>query len=166
MSGSSRAPLPPRLFVRTAWAVHRAIYAMTGGRRGLRTPTPQRWGMLRLHTVGRRSGRERVAILGYLEDGPNLVTTAMNGWADPEPAWWLNLLAHADASVDLDGGRRLVRARPANADEWPRLWARWSLYNKNRDAYAARRTRPTQLVILEPRPDCERRPSLRFPSTR
>ena len=39
----------------------------------------------RLTTVGRRSGKERTAILGYFEDGPNLVTLAMNGWASPEP---------------------------------------------------------------------------------
>ena len=60
--------------------------------------------MLRLTTVGRRTGKERIAILGYLEDGQNLVTPAMNGWADPEPAWWLNLQAHADATVELPPG--------------------------------------------------------------
>ena len=42
-------------------------------------------GMLRLRTVGRRTGEERTAILGYFEDGPDLVTMAMNGWADPSP---------------------------------------------------------------------------------
>jgi F420H(2)-dependent quinone reductase len=147
-----QAPLPPRLFVRAAWAGHRAIYSITGGRRGLRRPTPGRWGMLRLRTVGRRSGEERVAILGYIEDGPNLVTKAMNGWADPDPAWWLNLLAHPDAAVDLADGSRLVRARAADEDERPRLWASWAVYNEQLDAYAARRSRQTQVVILEPRP--------------
>lgn len=83
--------LPPRWFVRAAWVGHRAIYAVAGGRFGLRNATADRWGMLRLKTVGRRSGEERTAILGYLEDGPDLVTLAMNGWADTEPAWWLNL---------------------------------------------------------------------------
>ena len=48
---------------------------------------------MRLHSVGRRSGAERVAILAYFEEGPNLVTLAMNGWGAPEPAWWLNLQA-------------------------------------------------------------------------
>ena len=38
-------------------------------------------------------------MVGYFEDGPNLVTMAMNGWADDEPAWWLNLQAHPEASV-------------------------------------------------------------------
>jgi deazaflavin-dependent oxidoreductase (nitroreductase family) len=109
--------------------------------------------MLRLRTVGRRTGEERVAILGYIEDGSNLVTKAMNGWADPEPAWWLNLLAHPDARVDLVDGSRLVRGRAADGDERPRLWARWAVHNKKQDAYAALRSRQTQVVVLEPRFD-------------
>jgi deazaflavin-dependent oxidoreductase (nitroreductase family) len=107
--------------------------------------------MMRLRTIGRRSGAERAVILGYFEDGPNLVTMAMNGWADPEPAWWLNLQARPDASVDLAGGSRAVHARAADEVERPRLWARWAVYDKGLDAYAARRSRQTQVVILEPR---------------
>ena len=61
--------LPPRWFVRTAWVVHRAIHRLTGGHRGLWTPKPGGWGAMRLTTVGRRTGRERTAILGYVEDG-------------------------------------------------------------------------------------------------
>ena len=80
------ARLPPKWFIRVAWVVHRAIYRLTGGRRGLWPPKPDNWGTMRLTTVGRRSGKERVAILGYYEDGPNLVTMAMNGWIDAEPA--------------------------------------------------------------------------------
>ena len=82
--------------------------------------------MMRLRTVGRRSGQERTAILGYFEDGADLVTMAMNGWADAEPAWWLNLQAHPDTTVDLPGGPRAVHAHAANEDERPRLWARWA----------------------------------------
>ena len=97
-----RAPrLPPRWFIRSAWVVHRAIYRFSGGHMGLWRPKTGRWGTMRLKTVGRRSGKERTASLGYFEDGPNLVTMAMNGWASGEPAWWLNLQAHPDATVDL-----------------------------------------------------------------
>jgi len=106
--------------------------------------------MLRLRTVGRRTGTERVAILGYFEDGPDLVTMAMNGWGDPEPAWWLNLQAHPDATVDLVDGPRTVRARAAVGDERRRLWARWAHYDKNLDRYAALRSRETAVVMFEP----------------
>jgi F420H(2)-dependent quinone reductase len=146
------ANLPPRWFIRLFWLVQRAVYSVTGGRLGLRTATENRWGMLRLRTVGRRSGKERVAILGYFEDGPDLVTMAMNGWADSEPAWWLNLQAHPDAIVDLPGGSRAVHARAATHDERPRLWAKQATYDKDLDAYAARRSRETAVVILSPRP--------------
>jgi deazaflavin-dependent oxidoreductase (nitroreductase family) len=146
-----RAPrLPPRWFVRSAWVMHRALYAGTRGRLGLRRPTSGAYGLMRLRTVGRRTGEERTAILAYLEDGPNLVTMAMNGWADPEPAWWLNLQAHPDATVDLADGSRDVHGRAADADERHRLWARWAAYGTGLDAYAARRSRETAVVILEP----------------
>ena len=145
--------LPPRWFIRTFWVVQRAIYAATGGRLGLRTATADHWGMMRLRTVGRRSGAERVAILSYLEDGGDLVTMAMNGWADAEPAWWLNLQAHPDVTVDLPGGSRAVHAHAADKDERPRLWARWACYDKDLDVFAARRSRETAVVILSPRPE-------------
>jgi F420H(2)-dependent quinone reductase len=147
------ARLPPRWFIRAFWLVHRGIYSVTGGRFGLRSPTADRWGMMRLRTVGRRTGEQRTVILGYFQDGPNLVTMAMNGWADPDPAWWLNLKAQPDASVDEAGGSRPVHARAADKDERPRLWAKWADYDENLDAYAALRSRETQVVILEPRPD-------------
>jgi F420H(2)-dependent quinone reductase len=54
--------------------LQRAAYSVTGGRFGLRTATADRWGMMHLRTVGRRTGEERKAILGYFEDGPDLVT--------------------------------------------------------------------------------------------
>ena len=103
--------------------MHRALYRATAGRLGLWRPRADRWGTLRFTTIGRRTGRERSVILGYIEDGANLITMAMNGWADGEPAWWLNLRAHPDARVDLADGSRLVRARVAEGDERPRLWA-------------------------------------------
>ncbi len=125
------ATLPPRWFIRSFWAVQRALYSVTLGRFGLRAATADHQGMMRLRTIGRRTGEQRAAILSYFEDGPDLVTMAMNGWADPEPAWWLNLQAHPDVTVDLAGGSRAVHARAADKDERPRLWARWAGYDKD-----------------------------------
>jgi F420H(2)-dependent quinone reductase len=157
---SASAPrMPPRWFIHAAWAVHRAIYSVSGGRLGLRNAPSGRAGMLRLRTTGRRTGEERRAILGYQEDGPNLVLVAMNGWADPDPAWWLNLQGHPDARVDLATGSRDVTARAATGDERSRLWQRLAGPFGNLDRYAAMRSRETAIVILEPRsPDQGLRP--------
>ncbi len=152
MSGTpDEAPrLPPRWFIRSFWAVHRAVYRLTGGRLGLSRPKPDKEGLMRLKTIGRRTGRERGAIVAYYEDGENLVTLAMNGWAEAEPAWWLNLQAHPDASVDLADGPRAVHARAARGDERARLWSRWRDVGTDGDAYAARRSSETAVVVLEP----------------
>src|SRR5262245_52331428 len=91
--------LPPRWVIRLAWAVHRGVCRVFGRRIGLWRPRAKGWGTLRLTTTGRRSGRQRTVILGYFEDGPNLVSLAMNGWGAGEPAWWLNLQAHPEATV-------------------------------------------------------------------
>ena len=150
---SKRSPyLPPRWFIRGAWAVHRAMVSISGGRFGLGNPTPKTYGTLRLHTTGRRTGAKRVAILGYFEDGPNLFTLAMNGWGDPEPAWWLNLQADPEATIELRDGTREVRARSATGEERSRLWSEIEKRNANLDAYAARRSRETAVVVFEPRP--------------
>ncbi|MGP3921921.1 nitroreductase/quinone reductase family protein [Streptomyces sp. 8N616] len=144
--------LPPRWFIRLAWSVHRGMYRVFGGRIGLWRPRANGWGALRLTTTGRRTGRQRSVIIGYFEDGPNLVSLAMNGWGEGEPAWWLNLQTHPDATVDLVDGRRLVRGHAARGDERLRLWARWSEIDTNLDAYAALRSSETAVVVLEPRP--------------
>lgn len=145
--------LPPRWFVRFAWHAHRALYRVTGGRLGLWRARSDRWGTLRLTTTGRRTSQKRSVILGYLEDGPNLVTMAMNGWADGEPAWWLNLQAHPNASVDLADGPRSVKAHAAVGAERTRVWAKWREVEPKVDAYAALRSSETAVVILEPRAD-------------
>jgi deazaflavin-dependent oxidoreductase (nitroreductase family) len=106
--------------------------------------------MLRLRTIGRRSGADHTVILAYIEDGQDLVLMAMNGWAEPMPAWWLNLRAHPHTVVELpDGSVREVTAREAHGEEYSRLWRRWQGVTKGLDAYATRRS-TTPLIVLEP----------------
>ena len=149
ISTGSPPRLPPRWFIRLAWFTHRRLYRLTGGRLGLWRPKPNGWGTLRLTTTGRRSGQERSVMLGYFEDGPNVVTLAMNGWGEGEPAWWLNLQAHPAARAELVGESRLVTGRAATGEE--RLWDRWREIDDNLDGYAARRPQQTAVVVLEPR---------------
>ncbi len=80
---AAKPTVVPRWLVRTIWILHRAAYSITGGRFGLRPTHEKQWGMLRLTSVGRKTGKKRVAIVGYIVDGPNIVVPAMNGWADP-----------------------------------------------------------------------------------
>jgi len=152
MSSAEKSPkIPPRWIVLIAWRVHRAIYKVTGGRRGLWPAQPEKWGAMRVTTIGRRTGKERSVILGYFEDGPNLVTMSMNGWGEGEPAWWLNLLANPEATVVLSDGKRDVSAAAATGAERERLWARWQELDEGLDGYAKMRSTETAVVVLSPR---------------
>jgi deazaflavin-dependent oxidoreductase (nitroreductase family) len=149
--GEGKGRLPPRWFVVTFWHVHRWVVRASRGRKGLWRPIPGKWGPLRLTTRGRRSGDPRSVIIGYYEDGPNLVSMAMNGWGVAEPAWWGNLQAEPEAVVELAGsGRRKVLGRAAVGEERERLWQRWRELDENLDDFAARRPHETAVVVLEP----------------
>ena len=87
--------------------------------------------------IGRKSGQERSVIVGYIEDGPNLVLVAMNGWEEGHPSWWLNLEAHPDAVVRLPGeDPRRVHALRVEETERDRLWQRWAAVQPELDGYA------------------------------
>ncbi|HEY5629415.1 MAG TPA: nitroreductase/quinone reductase family protein [Candidatus Limnocylindrales bacterium] len=151
---------PPHWLIRSVGVAHLAFHRLTGGRLGLSRPKPDRWGTMCLTTTGRRTGTERRVMLGYYEDGPNLVALSVNAWAAAEPNWWLNLQAHPDARVKLKDGSRPVRARAAHGEERARLWARWCDLGKrsgealmaDAEAYAAGLSREPAVVVLEPRP--------------
>jgi deazaflavin-dependent oxidoreductase (nitroreductase family) len=147
-----RSPkLPPAWFKHAFWRGHRVLSRLSRGR-FLWTPASKRgWGTLRLTTIGRRSGRARTVIIGYLEDDPNVVALAMNGWDEGHPAWWLNLEAHPDAVVQLAHQQaRHVHTHVATGDERERLWQRWLEIEPEIDAYARRRSIETPIIVFEP----------------
>jgi deazaflavin-dependent oxidoreductase (nitroreductase family) len=152
MSTPRPPKLPPAWFKHVFWRVHRLLHRLSGGR-CLWTPASKRgWGALGLTTIGRNSGQPRTVIVGYIEDGPNLVTMAMNGWDEGHPDWWLNLEANPDATVTLaHHERRPVRARAATGEERDLLWKRWAQLDTGLDGYAGRRSVITPVVVLEPR---------------
>ncbi len=148
---STKPPfLPPRWVIRSAWRIHRALYRLSGKRFGLRLPTSDQGGLMHVTTLGRSSGLPREVMLAYIEDGPNLVTMAMNGWGEGEPAWWRNLQSSPGAEVELADRKLRVLARAATADEQRELWARYATIEPKLDGYDANRQTPTPVVILEP----------------
>ncbi len=151
--GAATAPprLPPAPVIKSAWRIHRLLYRVSGGR-FLWTPANKRgWGALRLTTTGRRSGADRSVILAYLTHGDGWSVVAMNGWLPGHPAWLLNLRAQPSATIRLKGGpARDVVAREAKGAEREAIWARWLAVDPNLGAWAAARSTPTPVVVLEP----------------
>lgn len=89
-------------------------------------------------------------MIGFFEQGDDLVTMAMNGWGSPEPAWWLNLQAEPNALVVLADGTVDVVGRAASGDERDRLWDRWRKLDPQLDEWAALRPTETAVVVLTP----------------
>ena len=78
--------------------------------------------MLLLTHVGRKSGQVRVAPLLYVADGSRFVIVASNAGDDRPPAWWLNLKAKPDTTVQVGREKLSVRAREAEGQEAVQLW--------------------------------------------
>jgi len=71
--------------------------------------------LLLLHSIGAKSGEERVSPMMYLPDGDRYLVFASKAGAPTNPAWYHNLLAHPDATIEV--GDDIV---PVRATELPR----------------------------------------------
>jgi deazaflavin-dependent oxidoreductase (nitroreductase family) len=128
---------------------HSLLYRLSGGLVGERVPGLPR--MLLLDHVGAKSGERRTTPLVYVSDGDQLVIVASKGGAPRHPAWFHNVRAHPDTTVQVGRRRLTVRARVADAEERSRLWPRVvSAYGGYED-YQRRTNREIPLVLLEPR---------------
>jgi len=106
--------------------------------------------LLILHTIGAKSGQERLSPLLYRERGDDLVIFASYAGAPVNPAWFHNLVAHPDVTIEVDGETRAVRARVADTEERNELWE-WNKQDYDTFAdYEAKTDRTIPVVILEP----------------
>jgi deazaflavin-dependent oxidoreductase (nitroreductase family) len=148
----ARTPNPPAALwplINRVFGVHTTLYRATRGAIGHRIPgVPP---MLLLDHRGARSGIERTTPLVYLADGERWVVVASKGGYAKHPAWFHNLKANPDTTIQVGSRRIAVRARVATDAEheklWPRLVEIWSDYAE----YQKRTDRRIPLVILEPR---------------
>jgi F420H(2)-dependent quinone reductase len=137
-----------RPILELAWAFHRVLFRMTGGRVGTgRAGTGL--GTLFLTTIGRTSGQPRRTAIYYVEDDGRQVVVASNAGADRDPAWWRNLQADPRATVDLAGEQFAVRACRATSDEEALLWPRLVEAHPRFATYRAGTDREIAVVILE-----------------
>ena len=131
--------------------VHTFLYKRTGGRLGHTIPgVPGK--MLLLDHVGAKSGKKRTSPLLYVRDGENLVIVASKGGFPKHPAWYHNLMANPDTTLQIASHKLPVHARAANAEERERLWPKAiESYHGYRDYQVRSKGREIPLVILEPR---------------
>ncbi|MFC8529637.1 nitroreductase family deazaflavin-dependent oxidoreductase [Nocardia sp. NPDC057227] len=130
------------------------IYRRTNGKvggswrvgAGFRKPVPT----LLLEHTGRRSGKTFTAPLLYITDGADIVVVGSQGGKADHPQWYLNLLAHPQAHVQIGGEHRAVVARAADDAERERLWPRLVEAYADFDTYQSWTQRRIPVMLLSP----------------
>jgi deazaflavin-dependent oxidoreductase (nitroreductase family) len=135
--------------MRVVAVVHTAIFRRTGGRVGGKFPGGAP--VLLLHTTGRKTGSGRITPLVYIEDGDDLVLIASAGGAAKHPAWWLNLRANPETTVQVGRDVLSVRAEEVTGDERERLWAKAVEVYSGYAGYQKKTTRQIPVVVLRRR---------------
>jgi deazaflavin-dependent oxidoreductase (nitroreductase family) len=128
---------------------HAIVYRASGGRIGHRFPGAPP--TLLLDHVGAKSGTRRTTPLLYVRDGGDFVVVASKGGHPRHPAWFHNLRANPDVTIQVGSERRAVRARVATPEERTRLWPKAVAAYSGYTGYQQRTGREIPLVILEPR---------------
>ena len=146
----------PNPLVDRSWPVlrhlvggHTSVYRVSRGLIGHHVPGAPP--MLLLDHIGARSGKVRTTPLAYFADGEDVVLVASKGGHPRNPAWFHNLMANPDTTIQVGSERRAVHAHLATANGRERLWPEVvKLYSGYRD-YQERTNRQIPLVVLKPR---------------
>jgi F420H(2)-dependent quinone reductase len=123
------------------------LYRLTGGGIGGRV---QSLPVLLLTTTGRKSGKTRTVPVGFLRDGSAYVIIASNAGLPQNPAWFLNLKSHPQATIQVKRQHIQVKAETANPEKRRELWARLMEVAPGYGRYQKRTPREIPVVILHP----------------
>jgi deazaflavin-dependent oxidoreductase (nitroreductase family) len=105
--------------------------------------------VLVLTTVGAKSGQRRESPLVYSMDGERHVVIASKGGAPTHPAWYHNLVANPDVTVEVLGDRFEARALVTEGDERDRLFRNQADQRPSFYEYQEKTTRQLPVVVLE-----------------
>ncbi|MCU0258391.1 MAG: nitroreductase family deazaflavin-dependent oxidoreductase [Solirubrobacteraceae bacterium] len=129
-------------------AEHVRVYRETGGERGYHWRGTT---ILLLTTTGRRSGEPRTTPLIHRVDDGRWVIVASKGGTPEHPAWFLNLEADPEATIQVQAEEIPVRMSVAEGEERSRLWRLMAEVWPDYDAYQERTEREIPIVLLERR---------------
>lgn len=136
---------------RRSTRIHAALYRRTGGRIGGHLPGRPEAPIALVAHRGARSGAARTSPLMFLRMGEAIVVVASKAGQPRHPAWFHNLMANPDTTVQIGRAVIPVRARLADDAERERLWPAlvtmypgYAIYRE----HAAPRVLP--IVVLQP----------------
>jgi deazaflavin-dependent oxidoreductase (nitroreductase family) len=126
-------------------AEHVRVYRETGGEHGYHWRGTT---ILLLTTEGRSSGEPRITPLIHRVDDGHWVVVASKGGAPQHPAWYENLVANPEVTIQVRAEEIPVTATTAEGEERARLWPLMTEVWPSYDDYAAKTDREIPLVVL------------------
>jgi deazaflavin-dependent oxidoreductase (nitroreductase family) len=106
--------------------------------------------LLLLHTVGAKSGQERINPLACVADGDRLVIIASKGGAPTNPDWYYNVVAHPLVTVEVGAQKLQAEASVAAEPERTRLYNKMVEMMPGFADYQKKTTRVIPVIILTP----------------
>jgi deazaflavin-dependent oxidoreductase (nitroreductase family) len=106
--------------------------------------------VLLLHTVGARTGQERVNPMMYRQVDGGYAVFASKAGAPSNPDWYHNLLAHPKVTAEIGTATVELIARVAEGDEREPIWAAQKAAYPGFADYERKTTRQIPVIILEP----------------
>lgn len=104
--------------------------------------------LLLLHTVGAKSGQERINPVAYVKDGDRFVIIASKGGAPTNPDWYYNILAHPLVTVEVGTDQFQARAEVASEPERTRLYQKMVEMMPGFADYERKTTRVIPVITL------------------
>jgi deazaflavin-dependent oxidoreductase (nitroreductase family) len=137
---------------RRSTKIHVALYRRTGGRFGSHLPGWPEARIVLVDHTGAKSGAKRTSPLMYQEDGDAIVVMASKAGQPTHPAWFHNLKANPDTTVQIGSVVREVRARVATGEQRDRLWSKFVEMYPGSEFYRRNaKGRKIPIVVLDPR---------------
>ena len=132
---------------------HLTRYLATDGQDGYLWDASTRGGegmvpTLLLSTTGRKSGKTLTLPLIFGRFGSDYVVVASKGGAPAHPAWYLNLVAHPNVTVQVKALKFPAQARTAQGAEREDLWRRMVEIYAPYERYQAKTPRQIPVVVL------------------
>ena len=105
--------------------------------------------LLLLTTTGAKSGQRRTTPVMYLPDGDRLLVFATKAGAPTNPAWYHNLKAYPEVTVEVGTETYEATATSLTGEERDRLYAKQASLYPQFGEYQARATRKIPVIALE-----------------
>jgi deazaflavin-dependent oxidoreductase (nitroreductase family) len=106
--------------------------------------------VLLLHTIGAKSGKERVHPMMFRRVGDNYAVFASKAGAPTNPDWYHNLVANPAVKAEIGTRTVDLTARVADGSEREQIWAAQKAEYPGFADYEQKTSRQIPVVILEP----------------